>query len=226
MYLGPEPPIGRPSFALSRDHLATAIDLLCRGSAHARPVVSPGMLEVPITILVKKAMLRLKRQLGLTNIEITGELELLDANDPSAAVQGRIDITPKFLHQFGDEEAYLGVECKRVAPDDSSLNGRYISQGVDRFATGKYGRGHQWGMMLAYVLKLPLGTLAGEIDNRITKSYGATAKLKAMSCHPDALSMHEGAVEQAPGDHSIRLIHLFVDMSPAGVAGKASAGAT
>jgi len=218
MHLSPETPIGRPSFELAEDEIATVIHLLCRGAAEARTLVTAGMLEVPITILVRKAMLRLKRRLGLTNIEIGGELELLDVNDTAALVQGRIDIALRFLHQFGDEEAYLGVECKRVSPGDASLNARYVTQGVDRFATGQYGAGHPLGMMLGYVLKLPPGTLAGDIDARIRKSYGEAAKLTDMDAHADALSMHTGTLPQEKEGHLIRLIHAFVDMSPAGAA--------
>ncbi len=160
-------------------------------------------------------MLRVKRQLGLTNLEVGGELELLDANDEEASVQGRIDIVLRFLHQFGDEEAYVGVECKRVRPGDSSLNARYVTQGVDRFAAGQYAAGHLLGMMLGYVLQLPLGALAADIDARMRKRYGEAAKLGDMDAHVDALSMQFGNLAQGAAGHIIRLIHIFVDMSPA-----------
>ncbi|MDP0995873.1 hypothetical protein, partial [Klebsiella pneumoniae] len=77
--------------------------------AAARPLLTPGMLEVPITLHVKKAMRRLKKELGLSSLEITGEFELLDLGNDDPEVLGRIDIVLRFLHQFGDEEAYLGV---------------------------------------------------------------------------------------------------------------------
>ena len=48
MHLAPDSPIGRPSFELSEDQLATVVDLLCVGTAEARKSVTPGMLEVPI----------------------------------------------------------------------------------------------------------------------------------------------------------------------------------
>src|SRR5580704_4210676 len=84
MYLSTDSPVGRPSFELSDDQLATVVDLLCCGAAEARPLVTSGMLEVPITIQVRKAMLKLKKRLGLTNMQIGGEFELLDmsTNDP------------------------------------------------------------------------------------------------------------------------------------------------
>lgn len=215
MHLSPDLPIGRPSFGLSDDQLATVVDLLCRGVAVARPLLTPGMLEVPITIHVKKAMRRLKKELGLSNLEITGEFELLDLSNDDPEVLGRIDIILRFLHQFGDEEAYLGVECKRVGHGESGLNQRYVTKGVDRFVTGQYATGHQWGMMLGYVLRLPSETMVKGIDARIQATYGEEAKLEDFDDHADALSIHSGGLAQGAEGHVIRLMHIFVDTTPA-----------
>lgn len=215
MHLSPDLPLGRPSFDLSDDQLATVVDLLCRGVAAARPLLESGMLEVPVTTHVKKAMRRLKKELGLSSLEINGEFELLDLSNDDPEVLGRIDIILRFLHQFGDEEAYLGVECKRVGDGRSTLNQRYVTQGVDRFATGKYASGHHWGMMLGYVLKLPKAALVDGIDARLRVTYGASARLWDTETHVDALAMHLSELAQGSGGHVIRLIHIFVDTTPA-----------
>lgn len=215
MQLSPDLPVGQPSFDLSEDQLATVVDLLCRGVAAAKPLMTPGMLEVPITIHTKKAMRRLKKELGLSNLEIAGEFELLDLSNDDPEVLGRIDIILRFLHQFGDEEAYLGVECKRVGHGESGLNQRYVTQGVDRFVTGQYAAGHHWGMMLGYVLKLPSAALVTGIDARIRATYGEAAKLEDMDAHADALSQHSGELAQGTAGHVIRLMHIFVDTTPA-----------
>lgn len=218
MHLSPDLPVGRPSFALSEDELATVVDLLCQGVAAARPFLTVGMLEVPITLHVKKAMRRLKRELGLSNLEITGEFELLDLENDDPEVLGRIDIVLRFLHQFGDEEAYLGVECKRVGAGEATLNQRYVTQGVDRFVTGQYGHGHHCGVMLGYVLKLPSATLVAGIDARICATYGESAKLASLTPHAGSLSIHEGNLAQGASGHIIRLTHVFVDITPAALA--------
>ncbi|MFZ2156845.1 MAG: hypothetical protein WAV72_12080 [Bradyrhizobium sp.] len=215
MRLSSDTPVGQPSFELSDDQLATVVDLLCRGAAEARLLVTAGMLEIPITIHVRKAMRRLKKQLGLTNLEISGEFELLDLSNDDPEVLGRIDIILRFLHQFGNEEAYLGVECKRVANGASTLNQRYVTQGVNRFVTGQYAAGHHWGMMLGYVLKLPSAALVAGIDSRIRATYGEGTKLYSIDAHADSLSMHIGALGQGSQGHIIRLTHIFVDMTPA-----------
>lgn len=68
--LAPDVPYGSPAFALSDDQLATVLDLVCRGADAARADVTPGMLEVPTTMVVRKAMRRVKKALGLTNLQI------------------------------------------------------------------------------------------------------------------------------------------------------------
>lgn len=211
--LTPDVPYGSPAFALSDDQIATVLDLVCRGAQAARTDVSSGMLEVPITSVVRKAVRRTKKALGLTNLQIHGEHELdnMATNDPS--ILGRIDITMQFLHQFGDEDAYVAVECKRVRPGDTTLNGRYVSEGVDRFVTGQYAAGHEWGFMLGYILALPAQDVIDFIDSRIRKVYGEPAALQPEPSHPQSLAVLTGALVQS-GDHHIRLKHVFVDMLP------------
>lgn len=212
--LTPDVPFGLPAFALSDDQIATVVDLVCRGCDAARPDVTPGMLEVPTTIVVRKAMRRVKKNLGLTNLQIRGEVELEDMATTDAALLGRIDITMQFLHQFGDEDAYVAVECKRVRAGDTSLNASYVAKGVDRFVTGQYAAEHDWSFMLGYVLALPASDVVDAIDTRIRKTYGDSAGLTAETAHALSLAILEGALAQS-NSHTIRLKHIFVDMVPA-----------
>lgn len=212
--LAPDAPFGLPAFALSEDQIATVVDLVCRGCDAARPDLTAGMLEVPTTIVVRKAMRRVKKALGLTNLQIRGEVELEDMSTSDPSLLGRIDITLQFLHQFGDEDAYVAVECKRVQANDSTLNGSYVTKGVDRFVTSKYAAGHDWGFMLGYVLALPASDVVGAIDARIRKTYGKAAGLTPEAAHALSLAILEGALTQSD-NHTIRLKHIFVDMLPA-----------
>ncbi len=209
--LAPDVPYGSPAFALSDDQVATVLDLVCRGAYDARADVSQGMLEVPVTVVVRKAIRRLKRTLGLTNLQLRGEHELknMAAADPS--ILGRIDITLQFLHQFGQEDAYVGVEYKRVRAGDASLNGSHVSKGVDRFATGQYAAGHEWGFMLGYVLSLPVESIVDYIDTRLKKVYGPNSALVAQAPHPNSLAVLDGALQQG-SHHTIRLKHIFINM--------------
>lgn len=223
--LTPDVPFGLPAFALSGDQIATVLDLLCRGCDEAKTHLTPGMLEVPTTMVVRKAVRRVKKSLGLTNLQIRGEHELEDMATADPSILGRIDITLQFLHQFGDEDAYVAVECKRVQPGDPTLNGSYVTKGVDRFATGQYAAGHDWGFMLGYVLALPASIVIDFVDARIRKTYGDSAALTAETAHSLALAVLEGALAQN-GSHVIRIKHVFVDMSPAAPATSKSLSGT
>ena len=99
---------------------------------------------------------------------------------------------------------------------ESGLNQRYVTQGVNRFVTGQYATGHHWGMMLGYVLRLPSADLVKGIDARIRATYGEAAKLADLEAHADALSAHSGDLAQGTTGHVIRLMHIFVDTTPAG----------
>lgn len=216
MQLTPDQPAGVPSFGLETDEIETVIDLICQGAREARHHMSPGLLEVPITVIVRKAMRRMKRDLGLTNLEVAGEVEIDDMATEGPELLGRIDITLKFLRQFGNEDDYVGVECKRVGAGSafSQLNSRYVTQGVERFINGKYATGHNWGFMLGYALALPADAIVQAVNNRLQSHYGAAAALFAVELHDDALAIHEGGL-QRPDGSSIRLRHIFVDMIPA-----------
>ena len=212
--LTPDLPVGLPAFALSGDQIATVLDLLCRGCNEAKPHLTPGMLEVPTTMVVRKAVRRVKKSLGLTNLQVRGEHELEDMATTDPTILGRIDITLQFLHQFGDEDAYVAVECKRVQAGDATLNGSYVTKGVDRFVTGQYAAGHDWGFMLGYVLALPASAVVDAVDGRIRKTYGDSAGLTPEAAHALSLAVLEGALVQN-GSHAIRIKHVFIDMSPA-----------
>lgn len=207
-------PVGKPAFALSDDQVATVVDLIRRGADEARHYLTPGMHAVPITVLVRKAMRRAKVALGLSNLQIRGEHELEDMATSDPAILGRIDITLQFLHQFGDEDAYVAIECKRVRARDSSLNSKYVSDGATRFVTGKYAAGHAWGFMLGYVLALPVEDILAWLKHRLVNTYGTTASLVQDATHPLSLAALDGLLPR-PGGRHIRLKHIFVDMTTA-----------
>lgn len=212
--LTPDAPYGSPAFALSDDEIATVLDLICRGANAARVDVTRGLYEVPITRLVRKAMKRIKKALGVTNLQIQGEHEVDDMATRDPDILGRIDIILQFLRQFGNEDAYVAVECKRVRPGDSALNGSYVSKGVDRFVTGKYAADHEWGFMLGYALALPVQDIIDFVDARIRKVYGEAAVLQPETAHPLSLAVLSGVLVQSE-HHHIRIKHVFVDMLPA-----------
>lgn len=217
MQLTPDLPVGAPPFQLSEDEIATVVDLTCQGAKAARAELIAGEWEVPITIKVRKAMRKAKKALGLTNLEVRGEVEVDDMGKPDASIKGRIDISLKFARQFGDEDDYVAIECKRVGAGSafSGLNGAYVTDGLIRFTNGQYATGHAHGFMLGFVLAGPVVKIVKTIDARAQKDFGTSAALSALPDHRDALAIHHNSVVQAASGETISIRHLFVDMEPA-----------
>lgn|GEM_PF-829068 len=73
-------------------------------------------------------------------------------SEDQETVVGFIDI--EIIYSLGDEPD-LRLECKRVSStkedDPTRLANRYVRTGVLHFV-GKYGRGHAWGIMIAFVI--------------------------------------------------------------------------
>ncbi|CAH0164469.1 hypothetical protein ROS9278_01042 [Roseomonas sp. CECT 9278] len=215
MLLSPDRPAGRPPFSLYDDEVATVVDLVCRGAAEARGHLQAGMIEVPITRLVRKGIRRVKQGANLSNVQLrAGELELDDMASTDPTVLGRIDITLQFVHQFGEEDAYVAIECKRVGARQHQLNARYVTDGVERFVTGQYALGHSDSFMLGFVLVLPAEAAVASISGRVRSTYGEEAQLILESAHPASLAVLSGRLLQK-GSHAMRLHHIFVDMTPA-----------
>lgn len=62
---------------------------------------------------------------------------------------GLIDI--KVLYTWNDQ-TYLTMECKRITSTENSLALKYVRNGINRFASGKYSPGHAFGIVAGYVI--------------------------------------------------------------------------
>ena len=199
---------GIPRFKLSRDHVATIVDLLCRGSRRTRANVILGISEPNITKCLRKNIRIEKHDLNLTNLEIHREVTV----DSSSGEEGRIDIVIRFREQFGEEDDYVAVECKKVRARDANLNIRFITEGMDRFAEGKYSEGHERGFMLGYVLRLPVEDILEYLNLRIKDRWGEEASLHEEAKSKFSLAVRENTIPQGL-HHRIKLTHVFVDMT-------------
>lgn len=207
-------PVGDPSFGLTDDQVETVLQLACWGSSFARHQLTSGMHERTITRLVRNGMRQARDEMDLAEIEIYSEVALASSDYKDPSDLGCVDLVLRFIHQFSNERAYVAMECKRVADGNATLNSRYVSQGVDRFATGKYAGGHLWGFMLGYVLVMPVEGIVQFIDSRIRRDYGEGAALRGQVSRQGSLAVCEGDLIQ-PGDSKITIKHIFVDMLPA-----------
>ena len=88
------------------------------------------------------------------------------SDNAGAAADGLTDITIH-LRDIRERQQSHGphavIECKRVAGNDSDLCRLYVTEGVDRFESGKYAGGHGLAFMAGYVV-------AGSADEAVTRS--------------------------------------------------------
>jgi hypothetical protein len=114
---------------------------------------------------------------------------------------GRTDIPLLLIQIFrrsSEHDPHAIVECKRIAEGDATLVREYVSEGIDRFCTGKYASNHSRGFMAGYVLAGGPDGAVEQINRYLTKCRRSaerlnpstiTAPLNAwMSKHPRAAS--------------------------------------
>ena len=75
---------------------------------------------------------------------------------------------PDFLFTWGPypsrDDPSLFVEAKRLRGAGPSLAGNYVDKGVMRFVEGSYGRGHDFGIMMGYVVVAPKSSAIGRVS--------------------------------------------------------------
>jgi hypothetical protein len=111
----------------------------------------------------------------------------VDEND------GRVDIKIINKNDFEDFDAYYIIECKRL-DGRSTLNNKYVSEGLNRFLNGKYSSSYGVNGMIGFIIK--------DIDiNANMHKIGSCFKL----IQKDKLysSYHKG----------LKLHHLMLDLS-------------
>lgn len=127
---------------------------------------------------------------------------------------GRTDIPLMMIEVFlrtQEHDPHAIIECKRIAGSDTHLCREYVVEGVDRFATGKYGENHAFGFMVGYVLS---GTSAEAVDGvnlylaRVARTSEQLA-LSDMTGKSTWCSQHNRAKPSDP----IRLHHSFLKLA-------------
>ena len=148
-----------PQFLDAQDILAVIAAVLRIVSDAWDRVVREGVLEEvhrrdePKTVgLLRSRMVAVERERSPRIPALKIKPEVGVTSEDAETVVGSIDI--EIIYSLGDEPD-LRVECKRVstAKEDNptALARYYVEGGVLRFV-GKYGRGHAWGVMVAFAL--------------------------------------------------------------------------
>lgn len=128
---------------------------------------------------------------------------------------GLIDV--KVLYTW-DDLVYLTMECKRITSTENSLALKYVRNGVNRFASGKYGPGHAFGLITGYVICGNPDGCAERVSRTLAKApqnesgydseYGWRSDDELIAGQRHFRTRHR----QSIADNMIELIHTFLPL--------------
>ena len=132
--------------------------------------------------------------------------------DPAHAP--RIDMVISWDPLTGD--AYLSIECKRLAPDD--LARLYVVEGIDRFVRAYYGAKAQAGAMVGYVISGTPNTVLKRVNAQVERASTMGPGQTLMPADSIGwLSTVFASNHPRPSPYqTVRLTHLFFDMNGIG----------
>lgn len=205
--------VGVPSFSIRPAYLKKALNLLISGTERIRKKFnfSPDVLENTITRKLVSEMYAEQEQSGY-NIKV--EIFSGTLSDPTSPDElSEIDI--KFTWNVFHPNNYLAVQAKRLYGAGHTLAGPYVEGGVMDFIDGKYSRGHNYGIMLGYVLSKP-------IENAISAVIGALKERKKKTNETSSFIMdkiidyqwvYKSGHAQKNNGMTINIYHMFVDLA-------------
>lgn len=152
-----------------------------------------------------------ERQPRQPKMKIKSEVGTFSSSQEEIA-DGRIDI--EIIYSL-DDEPDLRLECKRVSAstedDRSGLARYYVTGGVLRFVQDKYGRKHELGVLVAFVVDgrfTAAARLIADYVNRDAPDHLLSTFQPAGSAPKRHL--FETEHRQGTGPQKIRLLHLFL----------------
>ncbi len=127
---------------------------------------------------------------------------------------GRTDIPLMMIEVFlrtQEHDPHAIIECKRIAGSDTHLCREYVVEGIDRFASGKYGENHAFGFMVGYVLSGASADAADGVNAYLKRVSRSTEKLSVndMISDPVWYSTHHRAKPSPP----VGLHHSFLELA-------------
>ena len=130
-------------------------------------------------------------------------------SDPARAP--RIDIA--IAWDTLTDEAYLSIECKRLAPDD--LARRYVACGIHRFVRGYYGAKVQTGAMVGYIIQGSPDAVLGRVNDHVKRSpaMGRMHTLRPRDPIEPLRTVFQSDHQRPDPFGTIRLTHLFFDVN-------------
>ena len=139
--------------------------------------------------------------------------EMLEGREDPAHAP-RIDMVVSW-DVFADD-AFLSIECKRLAPDD--LARLYVVEGIARFVRGYYGGTDESGAMVGYIISGSPGAVLSRVNTHVGRAHtmGTSHTLKVADSIGWLNSVFASEHRRSSQFQPIRLTHLFFDMSGVG----------
>ena len=178
--------------------------VLADNHRHDEPKTA-GLLRHRMINVEKERVPRLPRMKIKPEVGVTAE--------DQETVVGSIDI--EVIYSLGDEPD-LRLECKRVSStredDPTNLAREYVNEGVLRFV-GKYGRGHTWGIMIAFVIDGKTDDAVALIATYVKDYKNQPPHLLQDWTKEDRFGSHRalfGTRHQKKSGSPIELLHAFL----------------
>lgn len=176
--------------------------------ATAHPEFSGSAYEPEMTQRLRTGMRQATDSHGpALPMRILGGMEVhASANAPRPI--GLTDI-PIIFDSFPGHEPHVVIECKRVAGRDANLRRLYVTEGIDRFKSGKkYGVNHDTGFMVGYVVH-------GTVFNAVVGINGYLERHDRPDDHLTASGLiDDSSVRQSiharAGREPVELHHVFL----------------
>ena len=203
--------VGAPSFSIPSAYLKIALNLLISGTKRIKRnySFSPDTLENPIT---RKLVAEMHAEQDETKHRIRVDIFPGILSDPDELSE--LDI--RFTWDDYRPNSYLAVEAKRLRGMVATLAGPYVEEGVMDFIGGKYSRGHNYGIMLGYVLSKPIEKAISAVKDALQKRKEKTNETSpfnadgVVDCPLTYKSVHAQKNDELT---EIIILHVFVDFA-------------
>ena len=210
--------LGQPTLPLRELYVPAVLELLLSGACdlQADGLVDASMSEDTISGLLNQYM----RAARMSNNASDIVSWFMRAAIPADPEETSDVVEPDFLFTWGPypsrEDPSLFVEAKRLRGAGPSLAGDYVDKGVMRFVEGSYGRGHDYGIMMGYVVVAPKSSAVARVSVAMSGRKDKVQQLSgfvpnnALCPYPDT---HHSTQRQQVTVQPITLVHIFVDFS-------------
>jgi len=203
--------VGSPSFSIPSGYLKIALNLLICGTERIKRkyTFSPDTHENHIS---RKLVAEMYAEQDETEHSIRVDIFPGVLSDPDELSEIDIRFTWNNFHP----KSYLAVEAKRLRGMGATLAGPYVDNGVMAFIDGKYSRGHNYGIMLGFVLSKPIEKAISAVKDALQKrkeKTNETAPFNVGSVVDFPLTYKSVHAQKNDEISEIIILHVFVDLA-------------